>query len=68
MLARVPQLADLLTLARIGQSAEPGGEIVLHMLGVAGRRDHAGDGRLGEDVFEKQLRPTRAVEFARPIR
>jgi hypothetical protein len=64
---RVPQRADLLPLARVGQAAEPGREIVLDVLGAAGRRDHAGDGRLGENVFEDKLRPARAVEFARPF-
>ena len=37
------------------------------MLGVAGRRDHASDGRFRQDVFEEQLRPAYAVEFLRPV-
>src|SRR5206468_9841141 len=49
-LALVPELADPLALSRIGEPAEPGGQIVLHMLGFVGGRDHAGDGGLGEYV------------------
>jgi len=62
-LACVPERTDLAALARIGESAEPGGKSVRDVLGIAGRRDHAGDRGLGEDVFEEQLRPAGAVEF-----
>jgi len=66
-LGRIPQRADLLALARIGEPAVPGAEIVLHVLGVAGRRDDAGHSGLGEDVFEAELRSARAIEFAGPV-
>ena len=67
-LACVPERTDLAALARIGESAEPGGKSVRDVLGIAGRRDHAGDRGLGEDVFEEQLRPAGAVEFGCPAR
>ena len=42
-LAGIPELADFLALLRVGEPAEPGAEILLHVLGIVSRRDHAGD-------------------------
>lgn len=66
-LRSVPQRTDLPALVCVGEAAESGGEIVLDVLRAAGRRDHTGDGGLGEDVFEEELRPARAIEFACPF-
>ena len=66
-LAGVPELADFLALLRVGEPAGPGAEILLHVLGIVCRRDHAGDRGLGKYIFEEQLCPARAIEFARPV-
>ena len=35
--------------------------------GISRRRDHAGDRRLADQVFEEKLRPAGAVEFGGPV-
>src|SRR5260370_17414884 len=66
-LQRVPEVADTLALARIGQLAEPGAEIVLDVRGTARRRNNASHRRFGKDIFEEQLRPAGAIEFGCPV-
>lgn len=62
-----PRARGFCALLRVGEPAEPGAEIHLHVLGIVCRRDHAGDRRLGKYIFEEQLCPARAIEFARPV-
>src|SRR5689334_22125863 len=66
-LERVPELADLPALPRVGESAGAGGEVVLDVAGIAGRRDRTGYGGFGENIFEKQFRPGCTIEFLRPV-
>src|SRR6516162_9433680 len=66
-LLRTPERADPLPLALIGQPAETCSEVILHVRGTAGRRDHTGDRSLGKDIFQEQLSPAGTVEFGRPL-
>ena len=57
----------LLALGCIGKPPPACAEIICHMLGVAGAGHHRCY-RLGaEQVFEKELAPTRRVEIGRPF-
>src|SRR5437773_12373264 len=67
-LKTLPKLTDALALFPVRQAAEAGLEIVRHVLGVGGRRNDRGHRRLGEYVFEEQLRPAVGVELGGPIR
>src|SRR3954451_19796454 len=59
-LQRIPEPSDLRPLLWVGETADPALHIVVHVVGIAGRRDDAGHRRLGEDVFQEQLRPAGA--------
>src|SRR6184192_2606574 len=41
--------------------------VVLKVARLVGRRNGAGDGRMRDDPFQKELRPGSAIEFGRPI-
>ena len=59
-------LRHALALARIGQAAEAGGEVVAHVVGSRGAGDHAGDGGVAEYVLEEELAPAGAAELGGP--
>ena len=49
--------ADLVAFASVRQAAETGLHVVLHVLGVAGGGNDAGDRVMGEDELKHHLRP-----------
>ena len=54
--------------AASGRRPKPALRLSCHVFGLGGGRDHAGHGRVGDQVFQEKLRPARAVEFGRPVR
>ena len=57
-----------LSLCCVGQAPAARPEVVRHLLGVAGARDHRGHGLVAEDIFEEELAPASRIEISGPFR
>src|SRR5436190_15747072 len=62
----VPICCHALALGRIGQAAEPRGDVVAHVVRLGRAGDHAGDGGVAQNVLEEELAPAGAVELGGP--
>src|SRR6185503_21186626 len=68
ILKRIEIAEHLRAHRRVGQRARAGGEVVAHVLGVAGAGNRAGDRRMGDDPFQEVLRPAANADLRRPGR
>src|SRR5229473_3660913 len=68
ILKRVEVLRHAAALRFVGKSAAAGGQVVQHVLRLAGSGNGAGHRGMGRDPFQEKLRPARDAELRRPRR